>query len=263
MRVHTPIAGVLALVLAGCAVGEGSPAEIKPLTVFAASSLTDAFTEMGTAYEEAHPGVAVRFGFAGSQTLKTQIEEGAPVDVFASANNKEMDALVTGGMVGAEAPRAFLSNKLVVILPAGNPAALQQLQDLAAPGLRLVLAAPEVPVGNYARQSLEKMNSAFGADFSERVLANVVSNEDNVKQVVAKVQLGEADAGIVYTSDAVAAPDLKTIEIPPDLNVIATYPIASLLGTDNPAQAADFVEYVLSREGQAILNKWGFSPPAQ
>ena len=255
---------MVSLALAGCgAAAHKSRAEATDLTVFAAASLADAFSEVGAAYEAANPGLTARFSFAGSQTLRTQIEEGAPVDVFASANNKEMDALVTGGLVSADAPKAFLFNKLVVILPAENPAGLQSLQDLSAPGLRLVLAAQEVPVGEYARQSLEKMNLSFGPDFSERVLANVVSNEDNVKQVVAKVQLGEADAGIVYSSDAVAAPDLKTIEIPADLNVIATYPIAPLVDTDNPAQAAGFVEYVLSPEGQAILQEWGFSPLGQ
>jgi molybdate transport system substrate-binding protein len=252
----------LSLALAACGtVAPNGPPETTGLTVFAAASLTDAFSEIGAAYEAANPGVSVRFSFAGSQTLRTQIAEGAPVDVFASANNKEMDALVTGGMVNPDAPRAFLSNKLVVIVPPKNPAALRTLQDLASPGLKLVLAAEEVPVGNYARQSLAKMNASFGANFSERVLANVVSNEDNIKQVVAKVQLGEADAGIVYTSDAIAASDLMTIEIPADLNVIATYPIAPLIGSAHWAQAADFVEYVLSPEGQAILKKWGFAAP--
>ena len=122
-----------------------------------------------------------------------------------------------------------------------------------------MLAAEEVPVGNYARQALDQMNGQLGTDFKERVLANVVSNEDNVKQVVAKVQLGEADAGIVYTSDAVAAPELKTIEIPAELNVIAEYPIAPLAASTNPDLAQEFVDYVLSPEGQAILQKWGFA----
>ena len=196
--------------------------EPTSLIVFAAASLTDAFTEMGAAYEAANPGVTVTFSFAGSPILRTQIEEGATVDVFASANKKEMDALVSSGMVNAEAPKALLTNDLVVILPAANPAGVAQLADLAKPGLKLVLAAEEVPVGNYTRQSLEKMNAQFGSGFRERVLSNIVSNEDNVRQVLAKVQLGEADAGIVYRSDAVAAPDLKTIEIPTDMNVIAT-----------------------------------------
>jgi molybdate transport system substrate-binding protein len=256
------MAAVLALLLVGCSVRQGAPAQATRLMVFAASSLTDAFTEIGSAFEAAHPGVMVSFSFAGSQTLRTQIEAGAPADVFASANNKEMDALVAGALVRTDAPRAFLSNRLIVILPPENPAGLKQLQDLNQPGLKLVLAAEEVPVGNYARQALEKMNSLFGADFSQTVLAHVVSNEDNVKQVVAKVQLGEADAGIVYSSDAVGAPDLGTLEIPPDYNVVATYPIAVLSGSTKPDQASAFVEYVLSKEGQGILKKWGFASPA-
>ena len=253
---------VVSVALAGCTAGVSmAPAESTSLTVFAASSLTDAFTEIGRAYEAANPGTTVTFNFAGSQTLRTQIEEGAQADVFASANNKEMDALSAGGLVATNAPKAFLKNKLVVILPAANPAGLMQLQDLATPGLKLVLAAEEVPVGNYARQSLEKMDSKLGADFSPRVLGNVVSNEDNVKQVLAKVQLGEADAGIVYSSDAVAAPELETIEIPSELNVVATYPIAPLLASAHAEASADFVAYVLSPEGQAALKKWGFAPP--
>lgn len=235
--------------------------EARTLNVFAAASLTDAFTEIGKNFEAANPGVTVTFNFAGSQALRTQIEEGAPADVFASASGKEMDTTVAGKFVADGTSRVFLNNKLVVILPADNPAAVTKLEDLAKPGLKLVLAAEEVPVGNYARQSLDLMNGSFGTDFKDKVLANVVSNEDNVKQVVSKVQLGEADAGIVYTSDAVAAPELKTVEIPSELNVIAKYPIAPLVKSENADLATAFVEYVMSTDGQAILAKWGFAPP--
>ena len=237
-----------------------STSEPRTLNVFAAASLTDAFTEIGSNFEAANPGVTVAFNFAGSQALRTQIEEGAPADVFASANQKEMDALITGTFVAQDVPQIFLTNKLVVILPTDNPAGLEKLEDLAKPGMKLVLAAEEVPVGKYARQALDQMNGQFGADFKDKVLANVVSNEDNVKQVVAKVQLGEADAGIVYTSDAVAAPDLKTIEIPAGLNVIASYPIAPLAKSANTNLAEAFVAYVLSADGQTVLQKWGFAP---
>lgn len=232
----------------------------QTLTIFAAASLTDAFTEIGAGFEAANPGITVTFNFAGSQALRTQIEEGAPVDVFASASGKEMDTLVTGGSVTKDVPQIFLTNKLVVILPANNPAALTKLEDLGRPGIKLVLAAEEVPVGKYARQALNLMNGSYGADFKEKVLANVVSNEDNVKQVVAKVQLGEADAGIVYISDSIAAPELKSIEIPSELNVIAKYPIAPLTQSKNADLAATFAKYVLSSEGQAVLQKWGFAP---
>lgn len=249
--------------LAGCApaVTPKSAPEPRTLNVFAAASLTDAFTEIGKSFEQAHPGVTVTFNFAGSQALRTQIEEGAPADVFASANKTEMDALVTGAHVAEGTPQVFLNNKLVVILPADNPAALAKLENLANSGIKLVLAAEEVPVGKYARQALDQMNGQFGSGFNDKVLANVVSNEDNVKQVVAKVQLGEADAGIVYTSDAAAAPELKTIEIPAEFNVIAEYPIARLTKTVNADQADAFIAYVLSTDGQAILQKWGFAAP--
>jgi molybdate transport system substrate-binding protein len=248
--------------LAPTAVPPTSTPEPEPqtLTVFAAASLTDAFTEIGAAFDAANPGVTTTFNFAGSQALRTQIEEGAPADVFASASGKEMDTLVTGGLVAQDSVQIFLTNKLVVILPADNPAGITILENLAKPGIKLVLAAEEVPVGKYARQALDLMDASFGAGFKDKVLANVVSNEDNVKQVVAKVQLGEADAGIVYISDSIAAPDLKSIEIPANLNVIAKYPIAPLVKSANADLAAKFIEYVLSTEGQDILSKWGFAP---
>ncbi len=243
----------------------GSPApttgsEPVTLTVFAASSLTDAFTEIGAAFETANPGVTVTFNFAGSQALRTQIEEGAPVDVFASANTKEMDILVSNGFIEHGTPLLFLTNKLVVILPADNPAEIASLEDLAKPGTKLVFAAEEVPVGNYSRQALELMNATYGADFKDKVIANIVSNEDNVKQVLAKVQLGEADAGIVYTSDAVAAPELQNIEIPVEVNVLAKYPIAALNESAHAEVSEAFIAYALSEEGQAVLAKWGFGP---
>jgi molybdate transport system substrate-binding protein len=248
---------LLCVLVSGCSAESVQP---RTLTVFAAASLTEAFSEIGSAFETAHPGTNVTFSFSGSQTLRTQIEAGAPADVFASANSTEMDALAAEGMVAKDAARLFLSNRLVVILPGTNPAGLGRLQELSKPGVKIVLAAEEVPVGGYARQSLDKMNGVFGADFKAGVLANVVSNEDNVKQVVAKVQLGEADAGIVYGSDAIAEAELKTIEIPPELNVVAKYPIAPLAHAAQPELAASFVEYVLSTAGQTVLQKWGFGP---
>lgn len=255
---------LLGLFLTGC--GPATTAapttapEARTLNIFAAASLTDALTEIGENFQAANPGVTVTFNFAGSQALRTQIDEGAPADVFASANKTEMDSLVSSAHVAEGTPQIFLNNKLVVILPADNPTALENLESLANSDIKLVLAAEEVPAGNYARQALDAMNGQFGLDFKDKVLANVVSNEDNVKQVVAKVQLGEADAGIVYTSDAVAAPELQTIEIPTELNVIAQYPIAPLVDSANSDLARSFVAYVLSSDGQAVLQKWGFAP---
>ena len=258
---------LLAIFLTGCSSASSTPiidsANQPPrtLTVFAAASLTDAFTEIGNNFQAANPNVTVTFNFAGSQALRTQIEEGAPADVFASASGKEMEALVTGSFVTAESSQIFLNNKLVVILPTANSAGIDSIEDLATAGIKIVLAAEEVPVGRYSREALDKMNGVYGSDFKDKVLANVVSNEDNVKQVVAKVQLGEADAGIVYTSDAVAAPELVTIEIPTDINVVAKYPIAPLVESANAELAQAFIAYVLSDEGQAILQKWGFASP--
>jgi molybdate transport system substrate-binding protein len=257
-----------ALLLVGCAAPTVVPPTVAPtaavepqtLTVFAAASLTNAFGEIGKAFEAAHPGVSVKFNFGGSQTLRTQVEQGAEADVFASANAKEMEALVNGKFVAAESAQIFLTNQLVVIMPAKNPAGLAALTDLSKPGLKLVLAAKEVPVGNYALQVLDKLNTALGAGFKEQVLQNVVSYENDVKQVVAKVQLGEADAGLVYLSDTVAAPELQKIEIPAENNVVAKYPLAALTQSKNPELAQAFITYVLSAEGQATLKKWGFLP---
>jgi molybdate transport system substrate-binding protein len=244
------------------AVSPTTAPEPRTLTVFAAASLTNAFTEIGHQFEAANPGVTVSLSFAGSQTLSTQLTQGAVADVFASANKTEMDKLVATNLIPTDAPRNFLINQLIVILPKDNPANVQTLQDLARSGLKLVLAAETVPAGKYALQILDNMvkEASFGTDFKTRVLANVVSYENDVKQVLAKVQLGEADAGIVYISDSVAAPELKTIKIPANLNVIAKYPIAALTNPAQPKLAADFITYVLSSDGQTILKKWGFTP---
>jgi molybdate transport system substrate-binding protein len=234
----------------------------RTLTVFAAASLTASFTEIGKNFEAANPGVSVTFNFAGSQVLNTQITQGAAADVFASANHTTMDSLVTAKLVAPGAPKDFVTNVLKVILPANNPANLTTLQDLAKPGLKLVLGDKSVPVGSYALEILDNLSkdATYGADFKTKVLANVISNETDVKQVVAKVQLGEADAGIVYTTDAIAAPTLKTIVIPANFNVIAKYPIVALNNAPQPELAAEFVVYVLSADGQAIIKKWGFTP---
>ncbi|HCK65257.1 MAG TPA: molybdate ABC transporter substrate-binding protein [Anaerolineae bacterium] len=257
---------LFSILLTGCSSASSTPivdSAPQTLLVFAAASLTDAFTEIGENFEAQNPNVAVTFNFAGSQALRTQIEEGAPADVFASASGKEMETLITNAFVIKESSQIFLSNQLIIILPADNPAGINSLEDLAIDGVKIVLAAEEVPVGNYARQALDLMNKSFSNNFKDNVLKNVVSNEDNVKQVVAKIQLGEADAGIVYTSDAIAATDLQTIEIPTELNIIAKYQIAPLVESANTDLANEFIAYVLSDEGQAILQKWGFGSPLQ
>ncbi len=237
----------------------------RTLTVFAAASLTDAFTEIGSRFDAANPGVTITFNFGGSSSLRTQLEQGAAADVFASANTTEMTTLAADTLVAPNAEKIFLTNSLLVILPAKNPANILMLQDLARPGVNLVLCDTSVPCGKYARQILAKMDKdpMFSSTFSTQVLANLVSNETDVKQAVTKVQLGEADAGIVYVSDSVAAPDLKTIQFPAADNVIAQYPIAVLKFSSQPDLAAFFIAFVLSPDGQAILKKWGFIPFTQ
>lgn len=240
----------------------GSAAQRTRLTVFAAASLTEAFGEIGRQFEQQH-GVSLAFNFAGSQQLSQQLAQGAEADVFASANRQEMENAITSGAVISGTQEVFVRNRLVVIVPKDNPGQINQLQDLARSGLKLVFAAEQVPVGRYTQQVLEKMSAdpAFGADFKTQVTANVVSQEQNVKSVVAKVSLGEADAGVAYASDVTPAVNdtIATIAIPDAFNQIAAYPIAP---TSNPPAgkqlAQQFVDFVLSREGQVILERYNF-----
>ena len=237
----------------------------QELTVFAAASLTECFGELGKQFEAAHPGVKVLLNFAGSQQLRAQLEEGAQADVFASANAKEMKAAIASGLVVSGTQKVFARNRLTAIVPAANPGRVSALADLARPGLKLVVADKAVPVGQYTLDMLDKMSKdpAFGADFPERVQANVVSREDNVKSVVAKVRLGEADAGIVYSTDAggAAAKDLSLLPIPDEFNQIATYPLAVLVKAPQAELGRQFAEFVLSGEGQQTMASFGFIPP--
>jgi molybdate transport system substrate-binding protein len=260
MRRYTSSFFIILLLVLGLVACSSMPKAPQTLTVFAAASLNDAFREIGNAFEKAHPGTVVQFNFNGSQILSTQLEAGAPADVFASANLQEMESVIQAGLVTQAASQVFVNNRLVVILPPKNPAGVTTLADLALPGLKLVLAAEDVPAGRYARQALANLNAIYGADYQTRVLANVVSNETDVKQVVTKVSLGEADAGIAYRSDIVATPGLKTIDIPDEYNVTAVYPVAPLKKAAHPQQAAEFIQFVLSTDGQTILQKWGFIP---
>lgn len=281
MKIKSVFAVSLILVLLLAACGNAAPtnapaATLAPtvtaaanpqtitLNVFAAASLTEAFGEIGKQFEAQHAGTSIVFNFAGSQQLAQQLASGAPADVFASANKKQMDAAINSGQIVTNTTQTFVNNRLVMIYPTGNPASLAQLQDLRKPGIKLVLAAKEVPVGQYALDFLDKavQDQAFGASFKEDVLKNVVSYENDVKIVLTKVALGEADAGIVYTSDVSGANASKVgqIEIPDALNVIAKYPIAATKDSPHPDLARAFVDYVLSPEGQTILAKYGFIP---
>ncbi len=234
------------------------------LTIFAAASLTDAFQEIGKKFEATAPGTRVAFNFAGSQQLAQQIVQGAPADVFASANTQQMNVVVQAGQVADNSPRIFARNRLVVIYPVDNPARLTTLPDLARPGVKIVLADKAVPVGQYAVDFLGKASAdaTFGSSYKDAVLKNVVSYEQNVKAVLSKVQLGEADAGIVYTTDVTpdAADKVGRIDIPDQYNTIAAYPIATIKGSEHADLAEKFIAYVLSASGQTILAKYGFIP---
>jgi molybdate transport system substrate-binding protein len=242
---------------------ETAAPEPVTLTVFAAASLTDAFTEIGTAFQAEYPNVTVSFNFAGSQALASQIVEGAPVDVFASANNTQMQVVVDAGLIPADTATTFVRNSLVIITPADNPAQIDELADLAQPGLTIVLAADSVPAGKYTVDLLNNANATLGETFSASVLANVVSYEDNVRSVLSKVELGEADAGVVYLSDSVTSSSIQVIQIPDDMNVIATYPIATVTASAYPDYAQAFVDFIYSAQAQEILTRYGFLPAAR
>jgi molybdate transport system substrate-binding protein len=232
--------------------------------VFAAASLKEAFGEIAAGFERAHPSVEVVLNLAGSQQLAQQLAQGARADVFASANQKQLGVVREAGRVAPGSERAFARNKLVVIQPARGAARLRSLSDLRNRGLKLILAAPEVPAGQYARDFLAAaaQDPEYGPAWSGAVLANVVSNEESVRAVVTKVALGEADAGVVYQSDlsGETAGSLRPIPIPDTLNQVATYPIAVVRDAQNPEEARAFVEAVLAPGGQSALQRRGFLP---
>jgi molybdate transport system substrate-binding protein len=243
---------VAALVLAACGGGDRPsgdlPGSSDELKVFAAASLTAAFTELGQRYTSANGGTKVTFNFAGSQALATQIQQSAPADVFAAADLANMDKVKD--LVGT--PQSFASNLLAIVVEKGNPRGVEGLDDLGNSDLKVVLAAEEVPAGRYARQALDKAG----------VGVTPVSLEDNVKAVVTKVSLGEADAGIVYVTDVAAGGDkVEGVGIPGPQNVTATYPIATVKAGKAEDKAQAFVDLVLSDQGQRVLEQFGFLPP--
>jgi len=233
----------------------------QPLIVFAAASLTNAFEEIASGFEAANPGVNVLFNFAGSSDLVAQLSEGAPADVFASANGRQMQAARDAGRIAGWAS-TFAQNRLVLIVPVDNPAAITTLADVGQEGIRLVVAAEGVPIRDYTNTVLDRLaaDPNYGNTYREAVLANIVSEEQNVRQVAAKVALGEADAGFVYASDV--TPDISdqviAIDIPDALNTIATYPIAITNDSAQPELAQAFIDYLLSDAGQDVLVAWNF-----
>lgn len=249
------LAAALAIPLAACsgskaatssAAGNGSqPAH---LTVLAAASLTDVFNAEGTAYEKAHPGTTVTFSYAGSQELAAQVGQGVPADVLVTADTKTMDGLK--GETGT--PTVIARNQLTIVTAPGNPKKIISLADLAKPYLKVDLAAPQVPAGTYAAKVLGK----------QHLDVKPVSQETNVRAVLSKVELGEADAGIVYVTDAESAKGkVATVTIPDAQNSIASYPAATLKSSKNSSAAADFVAFLSSAQGQQILRSYGFQRP--
>jgi molybdate transport system substrate-binding protein len=246
--------------LASCGRGTTSESSSAPqdLTVFAAASLRETFTTLGHRFEALHAGTHVVLSFAGSQTLRSQIEHGAPADVFAAADERHMSALASEGRVTA--PRLFAQNELVVAVSRAQAGTLREFRQLPD-ATRIVLGAPEVPIGEYTRRALERASAELGADFRARVEAHVVSREPDVRQVLAKLALGEADAGVVYRTDAQAAKDkVSIVSIPPAYNVMAKYPVAVTKHAPHADLGRAFVELLFSPEGARTLVENGFLP---
>ena len=276
MRSTLLIVIILAALLCatGCTSTPGAPsptpaattttAPVTELTVYAAASLKDAFTECGRLFEANHTSTKVVFNFDGSQALRTQLQQGASADIFASANTKQMNLSKGDGRIANDSVRIFCHNRIALLVPASNPGKITGLKDLANPGVKVVIGTPDVPVGSYARQLLNRTvnDTTYGADFRTQVLANVVSEETNVNSLATKVVLGEADVGIAYASDVPAAQidKVTVIELPAAYQIIADYPIAVVEDTKEQAAAQAFIDFVISETGQQTLEKYGFSP---
>ncbi|MEV5603873.1 molybdate ABC transporter substrate-binding protein [Streptomyces sp. NPDC052299] len=243
------VVGLLLTPLTACGGDDGTTGDTAAdLTVLAAASLTDVFKEAGAAYEKEHPGTRVTFSFAGSQELAAQVKQGAPADALVTADTKTMDGLKrdTG------TPTVIAKNRLVIATGKGNPEKVGSLEDLADTGLKVVLAAPEVPVGRYSKQILD----------ARKITVKPVSQEPNVRAVLSKVELGEADAGLVYRTDvASAAGRVDAVDIPDGQNAVASYPAATLRNSEHGAAAEAFVKWLSSPEAQEILTGAGFQQP--
>jgi len=233
----------------------------ETLTVFAAASLSQAFTEAAAVFENQHPEYSVRLAFDGSQRLRVQLDHGAEADVFASADERQMRLAQDSGLLASEAV-SFATNTLIVAVSSQAGAIVQSLADLAREDVKLVLAHPEVPAGLYAKAVIESLAEApeFGPKFSAQLLRNVVSQEPNVRSVLQKVALGEADAGFVYASDVLSADNILALSVPSEANVVAIYPIAVLRDAVSQEAALMFIQFLTSPSGQRILQAHGFGP---
>jgi molybdate transport system substrate-binding protein len=233
------------------------------LTVFGAASLKGALADAEAAYEAANPGSTVTVSTDSSSALETQIEQGAPADVFLSADTTNPKKLVDGGFASGT-PVNFAGNKLTIIVPKDNPAGIQSPMDLAKAGLKVIAAGDEVPITKYATQLVKNLAGLAGypADFEAKYADNVASKEDNVKAVVGKIELGEGDAGIVYVTDAAASDKVETVDVPDDANVPATYAGVVVKASPHVDAAQAFLDWFAGPDGQAILAKYGFLSPA-
>jgi len=278
------VISILAVVLAACSAAGGSPspstaasvapsttaASVAPstaaggeLTIYAAASLKGALDQAKTAYEAANPGTTLTISTDSSSALETQIEQGAPADVFLSADSTNPQKLVDKGLAEGD-PVTFAGNKLTIIVPTANPAGIASPKDLATPDVKVIAAGDEVPITKYATQLVDNLakESGYPADFAATYAANIASKEDNVKAVVAKIELGEGDAGIVYVTDAKASDKVTPIDVPDSADVPATYDGVVVKASRNAAAGTAFLDWFAGPEGQAILSDLGFLPPA-
>lgn len=235
----------------------------RTLTIYAATSLTDAFENLAAAFRENHPDTEIVLNFASSSKLAAQLLAGAPADIFASANSAQMDLVVADGRIREGAVKSFAANRLVLIVPADNPADISGIEDLGSKRLLLVLAVTGTPIRDYTNVMLNSYNDEFGDDFAKRALENLVSEESNVRQVVARIALGEADAGIVYQTDVTDEIRDQVIRFPiaDRHNQIASYPVAALDDSALPELSEAFIVYLRSVDGQSILGSFGFCAP--
>jgi molybdate transport system substrate-binding protein len=278
------VTSILALALAACSSAGTSPsaspapsatpttaasASTAPsgaaadLTIYGAASLKGALDKAKAAYETAHPGTKLTISTDSSAALETQIEQGAPADVFLSADTTNPKKLVEAGLADG-APITFARNKLTIVVPADNPAGIATPADLAKAGVTIIAAGDTVPITKYATQLVQNLakETGYPADFVAAYARNIASKEDNVKQLIGKIELGEGDAGIVYVTDAKASSKVKTIAVPDSANVPATYDGVVVKASRNAAAAKAFLDWFAGRDGQAILAELGFLPPA-
>lgn len=249
------------LMLAGCGSSNASSgSHTTKLTVFAAASLNKVFPQIASAFQKNHAGVQFTFSFAGSDTLTTQIEQGAPANIFAGASTKYGDELAGKGLI--DTPQIFATNKLILILPTANPAHITSLKDLTKPGLKIVIGDPTVPIGTYTRKVLANLDAVYGPSYASSVLKNVVSEALEVTSVVSSVELGDADAGFVYVTDANnAGSQVTRLDLPAAAQAVASYPIAVVKDSQNATTGRQFVTFMMGAQAQALLRNAGFGPP--